>query len=240
QRGLERVGCNECQTLRVRLPPRSGMRPGVCIPLIIPSLAFESAMSEQSKLTNPLELLEELKDEIGISSTPVIDARDDTADNPQSTSRRSSDTEASDEPMVSEAEASKEQKLNVGRGAVCKTRAFTVPDAVKDNLQLSELFERVNSLLGGCASPDNEFRPRCPESIADTGLTNEEIEKLALKFLQQKGSATGRQVCHQIKLPYALMEPLFKQWKQEQLITYKGSAEVGDYTYAPTDKGRER
>src|SRR5690606_4742807 len=67
-----------------------------------------------------------------------------------------------------------------------------------------------------------------------------EIEKLALKFLQQKGSATGRQICHQIKLPFALMEPLFKQWKQEQRITYKGSAEVGDYTYAPTDKGRER
>jgi hypothetical protein len=197
-------------------------------------------MPEQSKLTSPLELLEELKDEIGISSTPVIEAEDDVEDGDRLPPRRRAQAKRSNEPMVSEAEASKEQKLNVGRGAVCKTRAFTVPDAVKDNLQLSELFERVNTLLGGCASPDNEFRPRSPESIAETGLTNEEIEKLALKFLQQKGSASGRQVCHQIKLPFALMEPLFKQWKQEQLVTYKGSAEVGDYTYAPTDKGRER
>src|SRR5690606_6412143 len=116
----------------------------------------------------------------------------------------------------------------------------TVPEAVKTNLKLSELFERVNTLLGACASPDNEYRPRSPESIPETGLTNEEIEKLALKYLQQKGSATGRQICSQIKIPYALMEPLFKQWKQEQLVAYKGAAEVGDYTYGLTDKGRER
>jgi hypothetical protein len=198
-------------------------------------------MSEQSKLTSPLELLEELKDEIGISSTPMVAALDEAVEERKPRQKRPQPRPAGkEEPLVSEAEPTKVQRLNVGRGAVCKTRAFTVPDAVKDNLKLSELFERVNTLLGACASPDNEFRPRSPESIAETGLTNEEVEKLALKYLQQKGSATGRQVCSQIKLPFALMEPLFKQWKQEQLITYKGSAEVGDYNYAPTDKGRER
>ena len=82
--------------------------------------------------------------------------------------------------------------------------------------------------------------PRAPESLEEAGLSPDDVEKLVLKFLQQKGSATGRQICHQVKLSYAIVDPLLKQWKKEQLLTYKGAAEVGDYEFGLTDRGRDR
>lgn len=192
-------------------------------------------MSDKTRLASPLELLEELKAEIGISSTPTIGTLplDDEDIAPVSGGHSRAVRDHVDGEL-------REEFVKAGRGAVCKKRAFTVPESARENLQLSELFERVNNLLGGADGPDDEFRPKSPLSIEQTGLTNEEVEKLALKYLQQKGSATGRQICHQIKLPFALIDPLLKQWKQEQLIAYKGAAEVGDYNYALTDKGRER
>jgi hypothetical protein len=105
---------------------------------------------------------------------------------------------------------------------------------------LEALFERVESLLGGSADVKQGFIPRVPTTIEETGLTEEEIERLVLKFLLQKGSATGREICAQVKLPYQIIEPLMKQWKKDALVTYKGAAEMGDYNFAIVDLGRER
>ncbi len=56
----------------------------------------------------------------------------------------------------------------------------------------------------------------------------------------QKGSATGREICAQIKLPFQIIEPLMKQWKKDQLVAYKGAAEMGDYNFTIIDLGREK
>jgi hypothetical protein len=113
---------------------------------------------------------------------------------------------------------------------------------VKRNSRLSELFERVNTLLGGNASQDPEqpFRPKAPEALEETGLTFEEVERLILKFLLAKGSARGRSIAQQVRLPFQIIDPMIKQMKQEQLLTFKGAAEVGDYEFAITEFGRER
>ena len=105
---------------------------------------------------------------------------------------------------------------------------------------LEALFERVESLLGGASDVKQGFMPRVPTTIEQTGLSEEEIERLVLKFLLQKGSATGREICAQVKLPYQIIEPLMKQWKKDALVTYKGAAEMGDYHFAIVDLGRER
>lgn len=115
------------------------------------------------------------------------------------------------------------------------------PEALKAHSQLSELFDRVNSLLGDTHHDQEDvFRPKVPESLAETGLVADDIERLVLKYLLAKGSASGREIVHQLKIPFQIVEPLLKQLKQDQLLALKGAAEMGDYTYAITDLGRER
>ncbi|MGE3317049.1 MAG: AAA family ATPase, partial [Planctomycetaceae bacterium] len=119
-------------------------------------------------------------------------------------------------------------------------RKSTAPP-VKNNARLSELFDRVNSLLGGKGADGSEtFRPACPETLDQTGLTGDDVERLVLKFMLAKGTAPGRAICNQIRLPFQIVEPMLKQLKQEQILAFKGAAEMGDYEYAITDYGRDR
>lgn len=114
------------------------------------------------------------------------------------------------------------------------------PDVKKPGRDLAELFERVNTLLGGEGGNDNKFRPKAVESLDQTGLTFEEVERLILKFLMSKGSSTGRNICTQICLPFQIVDPILKQLKHQQLLTFKGAAEMGDYEFAITEAGRDR
>jgi len=96
-------------------------------------------------------------------------------------------------------------------------------------------------LLGGSnLNSDEPFRPLEPETLEETQLTFEEVERLILKLLLSKGSALGRAVCAQIRLPYHIIEPILKDLKQQQLIAFKRTAKMGDYNFSITDFGRER
>lgn len=111
----------------------------------------------------------------------------------------------------------------------------------QDAGNLNQLFERVNMLLGQAQAPDEKhFSPPEPQTLAETGLTSEDIEKLVLKYLLARGSAIGRRIAQQICLSFGLVDPLLKSLKQEQLIVFKGAATMGDYEYALTELGRER
>lgn len=106
---------------------------------------------------------------------------------------------------------------------------------------LEELFERVNQLLGNAAGAVAEaFKPDEPQSLEETDLTSEDIEKLILKFLLGRGSAIGRKIAIQLCLPFGLIDPLLKSLKQEQILVFKGAATMGDYEYTLTEMGRER
>lgn len=107
--------------------------------------------------------------------------------------------------------------------------------------RLSELFHRVESLLGKKPSVKADaFYPQCPTSLETAGLTADDVERLMLKYLLSKGSNSGRQIASQIRLPFGLIDPLLKTMKRDQLVGYVGSAEMGDYIYTITDLGRER
>jgi hypothetical protein len=115
------------------------------------------------------------------------------------------------------------------------------PETVRAPAQLNLLFERVNQLLGGTATRDSgPFVPREPESIAATTFAPEDVERIALKFLLQKGSASGRRIAQQLGLPFGLVEPILKEFKQEHLVVLKAAATMGDYDYVLTDVARER
>ncbi|MDB5385391.1 MAG: ATPase [Planctomycetaceae bacterium] len=116
-------------------------------------------------------------------------------------------------------------------------------DAARNSTQITGLLDRVNNLLGPAPTakaPEGPFVPKAPESIEAAGLTAEEIERLILKMLFQRGVATGRMIASQICMPFILIEPLLKIFKYEQLVVFKSSAAMGDYEYLLTDNGRER
>ena len=85
-----------------------------------------------------------------------------------------------------------------------------------------------------------EFSPSEPISIHEADLTDSQVEALILKFLLNRGDASGRSITDQLKLPFALIEPLLRQMKHDRLVAHKGAAEMNDYVYLVTDVGRER
>ena len=110
--------------------------------------------------------------------------------------------------------------------------------------RLTELFERVESLLGGETAETSTagptvYRPECPRTAEDTGLTADEIERLLLKYLLNVGAASGRQCSHQLKLPFTVIDPVVRALKHEQFLTFRGAAEAGDYVYQITESGRD-
>ncbi|MEZ6064594.1 MAG: hypothetical protein R3B90_02550 [Planctomycetaceae bacterium] len=125
----------------------------------------------------------------------------------------------------------------------CGRKGFTKRRSVdgEGGERLSALFDRVNSLLGDLLpDAEGEFRPRVPSTLQEARLSEEDVERLIFKYMLQKGSATGREISTQIRLPFLLIEPLLKNWKQQQLLALKSSAEMGDYLYVINDMGRER
>tara|TARA_R110002111_G_scaffold248400_1_gene312070 strand:+ start:92370 stop:93962 length:1593 start_codon:yes stop_codon:yes gene_type:complete len=122
-----------------------------------------------------------------------------------------------------------------------KKEAVEPMHVIGKDQHLSQLFNRVQSLLKGDADDDQgKFIPRCPETLDESGLSQDEIERLILKFLLAKGTQTGRQICKQIKLPFGIVDAILKRAKQDQLVAYGGTAEMGDYEFTITDLGRER
>ena len=203
-------------------------------------------MSQQTSKITPSEFLSQLKGQ-GSSvpgqqpadSGPIDDLDFDFSDLNESGQPAAPDGSETDDaipgtavepPSAGAVEDSKpEQKIS------------RIPKAVKGNSQLSELFDRVNDLLGsGPDDSDQAFRPAVPETLEETQLTFEEVERLILKFLLSKGSAQGRVICGQICLPFQIVEPILRELKQEQVVTFKGAAQMGYYDFAISDYGRER
>lgn len=92
----------------------------------------------------------------------------------------------------------------------------------------------------GLDDPTNKFIPLEPENLRQARLTDSEVEALILKFLLNRGTATGHLIADQLRLPYRILEPLYRQLKQDQMVIYKNSASMNDYEYMITDMGRER
>ncbi|NNJ25704.1 AAA family ATPase [Alienimonas chondri] len=110
--------------------------------------------------------------------------------------------------------------------------------------RLSALYDRVEALLGPPPSDEGAdagapaFRPRCPNTIAESGLTEDEIERLVMKYLFNVGAASGRAVCTQLKLPFTIIDPIVRKLRKSQYLTFSGAAEAGDYHYQITESGR--
>jgi len=88
--------------------------------------------------------------------------------------------------------------------------------------------------------PTGEWMPIEPETLAAAGLTDGEVEALALKTLNGRAEATGRNLSDHLKVPFRIIDPLLHSMKQDRLVAHKGAAPMNDYVYQLTELGRER
>lgn len=84
------------------------------------------------------------------------------------------------------------------------------------------------------------FVPREPQSLAEAGLTGNDVEALILKLLLHQGSLSGRQIAHHIRLPYNATFEVLRTLKSQMLVGYKAAAPMGDFEHDLTDSGVER
>jgi len=89
--------------------------------------------------------------------------------------------------------------------------------------------------LAQAIRPDS--RPVMPDRIEDLGIRRALVSDLVLRFLWLHGSATLQSLHQTLKLSFPLLETLFHQFRQQQLLEVKGM--VGnDYAFSLTSHGR--
>ncbi len=90
------------------------------------------------------------------------------------------------------------------------------------------------------ASSPIKFVPLEPQSFAETGLTESDLQALILKLLLNRTTLTSRALSEQLQLPRPLVTEAVEQLRAELLISIKGSAGIEDYLYQLTEAGHDR
>lgn len=90
------------------------------------------------------------------------------------------------------------------------------------------------------AKDSDTFIPHEPQSLSEAGLSESEVEALALKCLLNRGNMTGWQISEQLCLPFNILQRLLAQMKVQRLVGYKTDAGLNDYQYELTDLGSDR
>ncbi|HVX11755.1 MAG TPA: AAA family ATPase [Pirellulales bacterium] len=125
--------------------------------------------------------------------------------------------------------------------AVAPKSANRQPEA---DQKLDELLGRVKRMVAPAtneaAAPPGEYLPLEPASLREAGVNDGLAEALVMKFLLASGTASGRDVAAQIRLPFKIVEEVLRQLKTDQLVVYRDTAPMNDYLYQLTDLGRER
>ena len=117
--------------------------------------------------------------------------------------------------------------------------------------RLRELIEKVKLQSGWGAAPqaasvqssrkrciDGPFTPEAPRSLEETGLEDHQLEALVLKFLLNRGVASGAAIATQVRLPFAMTAEFLRGLKESQLVAHRRSSGVlGDFEFQLTDKG---
>jgi DNA-binding PadR family transcriptional regulator len=92
----------------------------------------------------------------------------------------------------------------------------------------------------GDSQRENTWKPLEPKSLKDAGLTDTQIEHLVLKSLNAFGELSGRDLARLHAVAFQLIETVLDNLKQAQLVGFRGSAQMNDYVYQLTEKGREQ
>ena len=116
-----------------------------------------------------------------------------------------------------------------GLGPLDVTATLSTPPTLENPPQPNEVPEL-----------DDAFIPTRPKSLKESGLTNQDLSPLLLKYLFLHGIRSGRGIADQVKLPFEVVDPILTELKAELLVSIKSSTVVGDYTFELTPKGHEQ
>src|SRR5436190_5345917 len=84
-----------------------------------------------------------------------------------------------------------------------------------------------------------ETRPIIPDRIEDMDIPRSLLGDLVLRYLWLHGSATLGALHETLKLSFPVLEAIFHQYRQQQLLEVKGM--VGnDYSFTLTTSGRSQ
>src|SRR5439155_18147273 len=84
------------------------------------------------------------------------------------------------------------------------------------------------------------WAPQAPKTLADTGLDAWIVNDLALKLTSTVPHLTTDWAAEQLRLPTTLVETVFWQLKEDQLVEILGQTGEFGYRYAATLRGREQ
>ncbi|MEP3479663.1 MAG: AAA family ATPase [Fuerstiella sp.] len=91
------------------------------------------------------------------------------------------------------------------------------------------------------AKPEGEqFTPRQPQTIRESGVSEALLEQLIMKYLFQMGQSSARAIASQMKLHHKLVEPMLRQLRSDKLLDLSGTSATGDSIYKITEAGRDR
>jgi hypothetical protein len=151
---------------------------------------------------------------------------------PSSDKKNPWETVAASQPQDASADSAIDERLNIILDRI-KQVTSSLPD---DSSQP----RNAAPSPGGPVHVEETFIPREPESFADAGLSESEVEALILKFLLARGDVNGRDIAEQVKLPFIAVDSLLRDMKNQQLVCHRGAAMMNDFQYQLTDLGRER
>jgi predicted ATPase with chaperone activity len=89
-------------------------------------------------------------------------------------------------------------------------------------------------------TPPVRYLPVEPETLADTGLIEHELESLVLKALLKRGTVTGRGLSDSLHLPRPILAQPLERLRAELMIAIKGSSGLEDYVFQLTEAGFDR
>ncbi len=92
----------------------------------------------------------------------------------------------------------------------------------------------------GFATPAAAFIPALPQTLAESGLTEPDVEALILKSMYYAGAATGRAMSVQLKLPGPFIREAIDRLRADLLIANRGTADLVDYVFQLTEVGAQR
>ena len=84
------------------------------------------------------------------------------------------------------------------------------------------------------------FVPAPIDELEDTGLPDSLISSLLYKYLLNVGEAAGRACAAALALPSKPIVEMLSFMKNQRLVVYKDTANMGDFVYTLTEEGRER
>jgi len=93
----------------------------------------------------------------------------------------------------------------------------------------------ANALLAETTRPEN--RPRIPDRVADLGIPPSLVNDLMLRYMWLHGFASLTAMNQTLKLSFPLLETVFHQFQQQQLLEVKGML-GNDYSFMLSNAGR--